>query len=95
MQGTLRFFQSVLSAADFPTEILSGIPVVEIHGDKEATVLHHRGVLAYGEDEIAIASDLGPVRVSGSKLVLFRMNRERIVIHGSVRAVTIGAEEAC
>ena len=94
MQGRQRFLQRILSAADFPTEILSGIPVLEIHGDREATVIHHRGVLAYSESEISIASELGPISVQGEKLLIFRMNREQIVIHGCVRLVSIGRRPA-
>ena len=94
MQGRQRFLQRILSAADFPTEILSGIPVLEIHGDREATVIHHRGVLAYFESEISIASELGPISVQGEKLLIFRMNREQIVIHGCVRLVSIGRRPA-
>ena len=94
MQGRQRFLQKILSAAGFPTEILSGIPVLEIHGDREATVIHHRGVLAYSESEISIASELGPISVQGEKLLIFRMNREQIVIHGCVRLVSIGRRPA-
>lgn len=92
MQSRQIFLQKILSAADFPTEILSGIPVLEIHGDREATVIHHRGVIAYSESEISVASELGPVVVQGEKLLIFRMNRERIVIHGRVLLVRIGGQ---
>ena len=39
---------------------------------------------------LVIASALGPVAVSGAELTVYRMNRERILLHGTVRAVTVG-----
>ena len=30
------------------------------------------------------------VAVSGAELTVYRMNRERILLHGTVRAVTVG-----
>ena len=86
--------QGVLAAADFPGEILTGVPVVELKGRAEAVVINHRGVVAYGPEEVRIASALGPVRVRGQELTIFRMNRERIVLHGRIAAVELG-EQPC
>ena len=82
--------QGVLAAADFPGEILTGVPVVELKGTAEAVVINHRGVVAYGPEELRIASALGPLRVRGEGLTIFRMNRERIVLHGRIAAVELG-----
>ncbi|MBR6377001.1 MAG: YabP/YqfC family sporulation protein [Oscillospiraceae bacterium] len=92
MGKTRSLAQSVLNAADFPGEILTGVPVVEIKGGAEAVILGHRGVMAYDGNRIRIATALGPVLVTGDGLRIFRMNRERIVVQGSVRRVEL--EEA-
>ena len=90
-----RWVQTVLNAADFPAEILTGVPVVEIHGDSEAVVLNHRGVLCYDETQSAVASCLGPVRIRGGGLEIHRMDRGRIVIHGRVDRVELGRGAGC
>lgn len=82
--------QRILSCADFPGEILTGVPVVELKGVSEAVILNHRGVIAYDEAEIRIASALGPVLVIGTDLRIRRMNRERIVLVGTIRRVELG-----
>jgi len=82
--------QRILSCADFPGEILTGVPVVELKGVSEAVVLNHRGVIAYDENEVRIASALGPVLVLGTGLLIRRMNRERIVLNGTIRRVELG-----
>ena len=85
--------QELLYRADFPAEILTGIPVIEIKGRSEVVILSHRGILSYGETEIRVASKLGTITISGDSLRVHRMNRERIVLHGSVSLVRIGAEK--
>ena len=84
--------QGLLNAADFPGEILTGVPVVELKGRAEAVVIQHRGIVAYDEGEVRIASSIGPVTVSGAGLRICRMNRERIVLRGEIQWVRIGAE---
>lgn len=82
--------QALLAAADFPGEILTGVPVVELKGTAEAVVLCHRGVVAYGPEEVRIATALGVLRIRGAGLTIFRMNRERIVVHGKIASVELG-----
>jgi sporulation protein YqfC len=84
--------QTLLSAADFPGEILTGVPVIEVKGMAEAVVLNHRGLIGYESSAIRIASAIGPVRISGEALTVFRMNRERIVVQGRIRRVELGPE---
>ena len=95
MSKTRRFFQSALSAADFPGEILTGVPTVEVHGDSEATVVNHCGILAYDIEQICIGSVLGTVRIAGKKLSIYRMNRERITVHGKICIIQIGEDVQC
>ena len=81
--------QRILSSADFPGEILTGVPVVELKGCAEAVILNHRGVIAYDETVIRVASALGPLAVLGTGLSIRRMNRERIVLNGTIRRVEL------
>ncbi len=87
--------QSFLSAADFPAEILTGVPVVVIKGTSEVEVIHHRGILRYEQNDVHAASSIGMVRLQGEGLTIVRMNRERIVLRGKVFQVAIGGEEKC
>ena len=90
MKSIQARIQRWLGAVDYPGEILTGVPVVEIKGDAEAAVIHHHGVLAYDTRLVRIASVLGPVTIFGSDLRVYRMNRERIVLQGKVHSVQIG-----
>lgn len=86
------FAQRLLSEADFPGEILTGVPVVEIKGDGEATVINHLGLIAYDPSEIRVSTVLGIVSIVGESLAIFRMNRERITLHGTVCRVQLEAK---
>lgn len=87
MKKTRSLAQRILAEADFPGEILTGVPVVELKGTGEAVVISHRGVIGYEPEEVKIASALGPIRIRGKDLTIFRMNRDRIVIHGTITVV--------
>ena len=95
MQGIRQIAQNILSAADYPTEILYGIPIIEIHGNQETIIIHHKGVLSYDESEIDVSTEIGTLHVCGSELFIFQMNRERIVIHGRIKSVSIMATGKC
>lgn len=83
--------QDVLAAADFPGEILTGVPVVELKGTAEAVVINHRGIIGYEPEAVRIATALGPIRVRGEGLTIYRMNRERVVLHGRIAAAELEA----
>ena len=82
--------QAFLSSADFPGEILTGVPVVELKGSCEAVILSHRGIIAYDPAEVRVASAIGPITVRGRELTIFRMNRERLTLHGTICKIEYG-----
>ena len=89
--NTLR---SVYPTITYPVHasILTGVPVIELKGQSEAVILRHRGIVAFQNDAVRIASSVGVLVVFGSDLTIFRMNRERIILHGRISRVEIGAQ---
>ena len=90
MKRGRTILQGLLADADFPGEILTGVPVIEIRGSSEIVIICHRGVMGYQTERVQIATAIGPVLVRGEELRIHRMNRERIVLHGKVRDVKVG-----
>ncbi|MBR6412991.1 MAG: YabP/YqfC family sporulation protein [Oscillospiraceae bacterium] len=82
--------QTLLSAADFPGEILTGVPVVEWKGTSEAVIISHRGIIAYDPAVVRVATSIGPLTLTGEALTIFRMNRERMILHGVIRRIEMG-----
>ena len=39
-------------ALDLPGDVLAGLPHIELTGNRELRMENHKGILAYGEEEI-------------------------------------------
>ena len=72
---------------DLPADALAGAPRVEIIGDGELRMGPHRGILAYGPEEIHISGGSLVVMVRGSSLELRAMSPEELLITGTITAV--------
>ena len=72
---------------DLPADALAGEPRVEIGGDGELRMAPHKGILAYGQEEIHISGGKMVVLVRGSGLELRAMTPEEVLITGTIRAV--------
>ena len=72
---------------DLPADALAGVPRVEVVGDGELRMAPHRGILAYGPEEIHMSGGSLVVLVRGSGLELRAMTPEELLITGTVTAV--------
>ena len=72
---------------DLPADALAGVPRVEVVGDGELRMAPHRGILAYGPEEIHISGGSLVVLMRGSGLELRAMTPEELLITGTVTAV--------
>ena len=76
-------------ALDLPADVLAGLPKVELTGDREVRMENHRGILAYGEEEIRISGGSYTVRVTGQSLQLRTMSPLALLITGRICAVSL------
>ena len=74
---------------DLPADAVAGVPRVELTGDSELRMENHRGILAYGEEEIRISGGAYIVRVTGQGLQLRTMNPLALLITGRIDAVSL------
>ena len=72
---------------DLPADALAGAPRVEIVGDGELRMGPHRGILAYGPEEIHISGGSLVVVVRGGGLELRAMTPEELLITGTIAAI--------
>lgn len=73
---------------DIPGQI-AGLPKVEIIGCHELRMENHRGILAYGEEEIVISGGKLLIKVRGAGLELKAMTAEELLITGTVLSVEL------
>lgn len=74
---------------DLPGDVVAGMPRVELIGDGELRMEAHKGILAYGPEEIHISGGKLIIMVKGSGLELRAMNPTELLITGRITAVEL------
>lgn len=74
---------------DVPADIVAGQPRLELIGTGELSMEGHRGILAYGPEEIHISGGKLVVRVKGEELELRAMNPTELLITGKIHTVEL------
>lgn len=72
---------------DLPADALAGEPRIELVGDGELRMAPHRGILAYGPEEIHVSGGSLVMLVRGSGLELRAMTQEELLITGKIQSV--------
>ena len=80
---------SVAELFDLPPDVVAGLPRVELLGDHQLRMENHRGILAYGTDEIHISGGKLIIKVRGSGLTLRAMNASELLITGEITGVDL------
>lgn len=74
---------------DLPGDLVAGLPRVELTGSHELRMENHKGILAYGDEEIHISGGKLVVKVRGSGLELKSMNARELLITGDILGVDL------
>ena len=82
-----NIFRDTAELFDLPIDLLSGLPHVELMGNRQFYMENHHGILSYSEDEIAVSADGLIVRIFGKKLELISMSGDALRIRGAIDRV--------
>ncbi len=69
---------------DLPPDLVTGLPHMEMLGDRYFYMERHKGILSYSGEEIDINGDKMIVRVYGQGLELVSMTGDALRIKGSI-----------
>ncbi len=83
------FLEKTAQALDLPADGVAGLPHLSMVGDRELLVENHKGILAYGTEEIHIGGGRLVIRVKGSGLQLRAMNGSELLITGKIFGVEL------
>jgi len=75
-------------AFDLPPEAV-GVPKVELVGRNQLRMENHKGILAYGTEEVIISGGKLIVRVRGNGLELKAMTAEELLLMGDILSVEV------
>ena len=85
-EGLLEKTAQVL---DLPGDVVAGLPRLELTGSRELRMENHKGILAYGSQEIHISGGKLVVKVRGTDLELKSMNASQLLITGEIDGVDL------
>ena len=81
--------EKTAEAFDLPGDVVAGLPRVELLGDRQLRMENHRGILAYGEEEIHVSGGKLIVKVRGRGPALRAMNASELLITGEIAGVDL------
>lgn len=81
--------EKTVQALDLPADALAGLPRVELVGDREVRMENHRGILAYGEQEIHVSGGPFVIKIMGEALELRAMTGLELLITGHITAIQL------
>ena len=68
---------------------MAGLPRVEITGSRELRMENHKGILAYGPEEIHVSGGKLIIKIRGSNLELRAMNAGELLITGEIAGLDL------
>ncbi|WP_186565137.1 YabP/YqfC family sporulation protein [Lawsonibacter celer] len=83
------FLEKTAEVFDLPGDVVAGLPRIELTGSRELRMENHKGILAYGSQEIHISGGKLIIKVRGEGLELKSMNASQLLITGSITGVDL------
>ncbi len=74
---------------DLPADALAGVPRLELVGDGELRVENHKGILAYGKEEIHVSGGSFLIKIAGQDLELRAMTGLELLITGHIQNIQL------
>ena len=81
--------EKTAQAFDLPGDVLAGMTCVKLVGREELYLQNHRGILAYGEEEILISGGKLMIRVRGEGLELMGMTGCELRLRGRITGLEL------
>ena len=83
------FLERTAEVFDLPGDVVAGLPRVELTGSRELRMENHKGILAYGTDEIHVSGGKLIIKIRGSNLELRAMNASELLITGEIAGIDL------
>ena len=74
---------------EFPTEISTGEPKINMLGYQEILIENFKGILEYEDFYIKISTYIGNININGFNLSLNQMTEDDIMVTGKIQSIDI------
>lgn len=85
----IGFLERTAEVFDLPADAVAGLPKLELVGDCELRVENHKGILAYGREEIHISGGIYLIKIAGRELELRAMTGVELLITGTITQISL------
>lgn len=92
--GLKENIQKAVQKMDLPVSAVLNLPRIEISGDMNVLIEHHKGIIDFDEDSIVIGAKNMNIKITGSDLELSSMNKNEIELKGKITGVELVKEDA-
>ena len=82
MNGAKKLLLRASTKLELPSDVIVGVPRIEILGKSKCCIEPQRGLLEYSEFRICVSTDVGVVQILGENMRIIQMNSVRIVVTG-------------
>ena len=83
------FLERTAELLDLPADGLAGVARVELIGDRELRIENHKGILAYGDEEIHVSAGAFVIKISGHDLELRAMTGLELCVTGRIGQIQL------
>lgn len=83
------FLERTAELLDLPADGLAGVARVELIGDRELRIENHKGILAYGNEEIHVSAGAFVIKISGHDLELRAMTGLELCVTGRIGQIQL------
>ena len=89
MERKESLLERASQALELPGDALGGMPRIELLGDRELRMEAHKGILAYGDQEIQVSGGVFLIQIRGSGLELRAMTGLELLITGRIDSIQL------
>lgn len=74
----------------FPAELTADVPRITITGTQLIQIEQHKGLMAYQQEDIALMTGTGMLRIHGKALRFRLYSASEAIISGEIESVSLG-----
>lgn len=89
MERRKNWVQKMTDGAELHGEVLPGVSLVELAGDRRVLIECHGGVTEYSREKICVKVRFGSICITGDCLEMTVMTKERLVISGIIGCIQV------
>lgn len=78
---------SVIDTLELPKDLLMGLPIISMEGNRSMCIMNHRGLVCYKNDKIIVATRSGSIQITGKELNIPEFTGDVVEIRGYLKGI--------